>query len=295
MEREPRDVRRPPWAEFRAALEAAGFQPTKTRGQNFLLDGNMARAIARDAQVGADDLVLEVGPGCGFLSAHLLAAGVRLVAVEIDRRLLDVAAGFLGPDATLIHADVLAGKHAFAPEVDAALPADAPWHLVANLPYSISGPVLAIAAARANPPRSMTVLVQREVAERVAAEPGAAAWGGLSARLALRYSRRLGRRVPAALFWPRPRVESAVVRLELRDEPALTAADVAHFHALVDALFGQRRKRVLGLLAARCASREAAEAALLAAGADPGARPGDLAVEALLALSRDPAWRRREG
>ncbi|MFT5151880.1 MAG: 16S rRNA (adenine1518-N6/adenine1519-N6)-dimethyltransferase, partial [Planctomycetota bacterium] len=140
---------RPPWSAFKAALADVGFHPSRRLGQNFLLDENVVRAIAHAADLRAGEPVLEVGPGCGFLSVHLAHSGAKLLAVEIDPRLADVARSFLEPysDVTLIECDVLAGKHKLAPEVEAALPADGEWQLVANLPYSISGPLLALMAA----------------------------------------------------------------------------------------------------------------------------------------------------
>ena len=281
---------RPPWSEFRAALEAAGFRPSKSRGQNFLLDGNMARSIARDSGVGAGDFVLEVGPGCGFLSVHLAALGVRLLGVEIDGRLLEVARRFLAPfeDVVFVEADVLAGKHRLAPEVAGRLPTDDDWHLVSNLPYSVAGPLLVVLSRLAHPPRSMTALVQREVAERITARPAEKGWGVLGAKLAPLYRREAGRRVPAGLFWPRPRVESAVVRLERRPEDpgALGAYD-----ALVERLFQHRRKAVGGTLRGLLGDSDRARALLEEAGADPRARPGTLEVETLRVLSGSPLWR----
>ena len=102
---------RPPWSAFRAALEDAGFRPSKRLGQNFLLDENMCRALVRDSGAGPGDLVLEVGAGCGFLTAHLAESGARVLAVEVDARLFEVARGFLGAQESveLLHCDALAG------------------------------------------------------------------------------------------------------------------------------------------------------------------------------------------
>ena len=286
--------RRPPWSEFRAALDRAGFRPSRRLGQNLLVDENMVRAIARDAGVGEGDFVLEVGPGCGFLSAHLLERGVELLAVEIDARLLEVARELLAPfpGVTLLEGDVLEAKGRLEPRVAGRLPAEGPWFLVSNLPYSVGSPVLVLCARTPNPPTSMTVLIQRELAERVAANPGTAAWGALSARLQIAYSVGILRTVPAHLFWPRPRVESAVLRLDLRPERP-PAPDLDHFDALVGGLF-QRRRQALGrVLAARLGGREAALELLGAQGLEPSIRAETLGPEVLLALSRDPLWRSR--
>jgi len=285
----PGGGRRPPWSEFRAALETAHFRPTKGLGQNFLVDPNAAKAIAAEAELGPGARVLEIGAGCGFLTVHLAELGVELVAVEIDERLLAIARRFLAGESRVrfVLADVLAGKHALAPAVAEHLPAREAWHLVSNLPYSISAPVLAVLARLANPPRSMTVLVQEEVAERVAAEPGGEAWGALTARLALLYRARLLRRVGAQLFWPRPRVGSRVVRLDLQPLEGLRAQDLSGYDALVDGLFQHRRKQLLPVLAGHLGGdRERAAGVLEGLGLDPRLRPEALAPAALLALAR---------
>lgn len=279
----------PPWRALRAELEAAGVRPTKTLGQNFLFDPNLAAALVGDAGVGPGDRVLEVGPGCGFLTLPLVELGVELLCVEIDPRLLELTRGRVGETehVRFLLADVLAGKRTLAPEVEDALWDTGSWHLVANLPYAISGPLLALLAARANPPESMTVLVQNEVAERLAASPGEKAWGALTARLRLRYRARLGREVGAQLFWPRPRVRSRVVSLVRRsDAEAPDAHTLARFDRLVEGLFQRRRKTLLTGLGAMLEDREAAAEALAAAGIDPRGRPEGQTAEALLQLAR---------
>jgi len=276
---------RPPWAAFRAALEESGFRPSKRLGQNFLLDENMMRAIVRDARVGAGDFVLEIGAGCGFLSLHLAEAGAEVVAVEIDRRLLAIAERLLSGRGRvrLVGCDVLAGKHVLAPEVEALLPRST-WHLVSNLPYSIAAPVLAVLAAHERAPKTITVLVQREVAQRIAASPGTAAWGALAVRLQSRYAASILRTVPAALFWPRPRVESAVVRLERR-EGALHASNLRFLDGLAGDLFTSRRQTLGRALARRIGDRETGLSLLREAGIDPGLRAETLGLEPLARLA----------
>ncbi len=276
------------WSELRAELEAAGLRPTKTLGQNFLSDPNLARALLDDAGVGAGDRVLEVGPGCGFLTVPLVERGVDLLCVEIDPRLLAITRRRVG-EATgvrFLEGDVLAGKRRLAPAVDEALWDEGDWHLCANLPYGISGPLVALLAARAHPPRSMTVLVQTEVAQRLCASPGGAAWGALSARLRLRYDARLGREVGAQLFWPRPRVESRVAHLTLRPGEPVAPELFARYDRLVEGLFQRRRKTLRAGLAALLGDRSRAEELLARTGTDPRRRPEELDVEAFLALAR---------
>lgn len=286
----------PPWSAFRAELERAGFHPQKSRGQNFLIDANMARAIAADSECAAGDFVLEVGPGCGMLSVQLAARGVRLLAVEVDPRLARVAQHFLTdfPDARVLVADVLAGKHRLAPEVEELLPESGAWRVVANLPYAIVGPLLGVLSRRAPPPESMTLLVQRELALRAAARAGDPERGALSAKLQARYDARVGRAVGAQLFRPRPRVESAVLELRLRPGGSESLAEL---DLLLETLFAQRRKQVGGILRRHLGLPPAElERVLAEARIDPGRRAEELSGAELEALAAHPAWlaRRRE-
>ncbi len=282
------DARRPPWAGLRDELLAAGFHPSRRLGQNFLLDENLLRAIVRDAQLEPAAHVLEVGAGLGFLTRHLLAAGARVVAAEIDPRLAERARAALGsePNLRLITGDVLASKHALAPAVLAELPATAAWHLVANLPYAVSGPVLAVCATLPNAPRSMTALVQLELAERIVAQPGTADWGPLSIRLQVAYSGRIVRRVAPELFWPRPQVDSALVRLEARPDPPTPAAR-QRLSALVERLFQRRRQRLARVLGELAGGREAGLVWAATAGLTGAERAEDLP---LATLARLAAW-----
>jgi 16S rRNA (adenine1518-N6/adenine1519-N6)-dimethyltransferase len=271
---------RPPWTVFKAALEEQGFRPSRGLGQNFLLDENMVRAIVRDSGVGPGDRVLEVGAGCGFLSLHLVDAGVDLLAVEIDARLLPIAQRLVATHghARFLRADVLAGKHALAPEVERELFTEGTWHLVSNLPYSIAGPLLALLAARASSPATMTVLVQREVAERIAASPGTKEWGPLSIRLQARYVPTIVRTVPPDLFWPRPKVESAVARL-VRRVPAWDPVELERLDRLSGELLGSRRQSLGRVLARSLDDREAARAAIEGAGIDASVRAETLGLD----------------
>jgi 16S rRNA (adenine1518-N6/adenine1519-N6)-dimethyltransferase len=275
---------RPAWSVFRAALEERGFRPSRRLGQNFLLDENMVRAIVRDSGVAPGNFVLEVGAGCGFLSLHLVEAGVDLLCVEVDDRLLPIAERLVAGRgrAKFLLADVLAGKNELAPEVDRALPSEGTWHLVSNLPYSIAGPLLALLAARACPPATMTVLVQREVAERIAGHPGTPEWGPLSIRLQARYAPEIVRTVPPDLFWPRPKVESAVVRL-VRRVPSWPEAELRRLDHLAGELLRSRRQTLGRVLGRVEGSRESGLRDLELCGIDPGLRAESLDLE---------AWRR---
>lgn len=278
---------RGPWQHYRARLEAAGFHPSKRLGQNFLLDENVVRAIVRDSGLRAEESVLEVGAGLGFLTRALLETGARVLAVEVDRRLAEIVSEELGhePRLELVRADVLAAKHRLAPEVLERLPRAGTWRLVSNLPYQVSGPLLAVLEALPWPPASMTVLVQREVAERIAAAPGSDAWGALSARLQAAYGARILRPVPASLFRPRPRVESAVVHLDRRAD-APSAPERGELARLLGALFPRRRQVLRRVLGEFLGAAGPAEAALARAGLEPTRRVESLGVGEWLALVR---------
>jgi len=268
---------RPPWQRFRAALDAAGFRPSKRLGQNFLLDENTARAIVEDAELPPEAHVVEVGPGCGFLSVHLAHAVGRLVCLEVDPRLVPVATEFLEPypHAEVVEADALAGKHALGPAWASAVPEEGPWHLVANLPYSISAPVLALVAGLERPPQSFTVLVQEELADRLAGASGGPDWGALSVAVQLAYEVRGGRRVPPGAFSPRPRVDSRLAHGRLREDLA-PAEERNRVRELAGALLQRRRQMVRRVLGDHLGERARAEACLAEAGIEPEMRVQEL-------------------
>jgi 16S rRNA (adenine1518-N6/adenine1519-N6)-dimethyltransferase len=280
-----RDDGRAAWRDFRAELEALGFRPSRRFGQNFLVDENMVRAIVRDAQLGPGARVLEVGTGLGFLTLHLLREGCELVTVEVDPRLHELSGRALASErpCTRLACDVLDGKHALAPAVREALWTSGDWHLVANLPYSIASPLLVVLADLDNPPASFTTLVQKEAAERVAGVPGTADWGALSARLQADYDCRIVRAVGPGLFWPRPQVDSSVVR-GVRRATRLERDRRVLLQGLLARLF-QRRRQTLGrVLADLLDERAAAQAWLEEARLEGGARAEDMALEPLLRL-----------
>ena len=277
---------RPPWGEFRKALEAAGFRPSRQLGQNFLLDENAARAIARDSQVASGDFVLEVGPGCGFLSVHLAHAGVHLLAVEIDDRLAPIAERFLDayPNAKVVVGDILKGKHALNESVLTDLPADGGWHLVSNLPYSVSAPVMALCAGLENPPASMTVLIQEEVAQRLLAKPGTREWGPLTVGVLQSFTAERIRDMAPALFWPRPKVQSTVVRLTRRG--SLLPAEARRFRSAFAArLMRQRRQSLARVLKDMFRSREQATQLLTSCDIGGDVRADTLGLEELWGLA----------
>ncbi len=288
---EPVRPGRPAWKEVRAILDAEEFFPSRKLGQNFLLDENMVQRIALDTQLGPEDFALEIGTGCGFLTSHLAALDAEILSIEIDRRLLKVATLLLDgwSNVRLVRADVLAGKHQLEPELEALLPKDRDWHAVGNLPYSVASPLMVVLARLVSPPKSMTALVQAEVAERVAARPGGASWGPISARLQIQYEAQLVRRVPPQLFWPRPNVESAVLRLDRREEQP-TRESLVRFDALVSLLFQSRRKALVGVLAKATQDREGVRTLLEELELDPDLRAGALSPAQLMAMASSALW-----
>lgn len=289
-------------AEIRALAERAGVRPTKTLGQNFVLDGGTVRKIVRQADVVAGERVVEVGPGLGSLTLGLLEAGADVVAVEIDpvlgtllpetvRRhvpgvvvesvdLPDVVPGPAGepdpgppahPSLTVVRGDAL--------DVT-ALPGRAPTALVANLPYNVSVPVLLTFLERFPTLERVLVMVQAEVADRLAAPPGSRTYGVPSAKVAWYASARRTATVGRSVFWPAPNVDSALVRMDRREPPATTATREQVF-AVIDGAFAQRRKMLRSALASMAGGAEHAVRAIQEAGVDPQARGEALDVTAL--------------
>ena len=266
-------------AEIRDLAGRLGIRPTKTLGQNFVIDGGTVRKIVRSAGVVAGERVVEIGPGLGSLTLGLLEAGASLVAVEID----PVLAGAL-PATVAAHLPEVAGTDRFTVVTADALevtelPGAAPTALVANLPYNVSVPVLLTFLERFPSLERVLVMVQAEVADRLAAPPGSRTYGVPSAKVAWYASARRTSTVARSVFWPVPNVDSALVRLERR-EPPRTTASRAEVFAVVDAAFAQRRKMLRSALGTLAGSVEIAEAALRAAGVDPQTRGERLDIEA---------------
>jgi 16S rRNA (adenine1518-N6/adenine1519-N6)-dimethyltransferase len=256
-------------AEVREIAGRLGTRPTKTWGQNFVIDPNTVRRIVRTAEVGPDDVVLEVGPGLGSLTLGLLPQVSSVVAVEIDPVLageleLTVAsrAAAYARALTVVNADALRLTE---------LPGRPPTALVANLPYNVAVPVLLHLLATFPTVRRVLVMVQAEVADRLAAGPGSKVYGVPSVKAAWYADVRRAGAVGRTVFWPAPNVDSGLVAMTRRESPVTTATRDQVF-AVVDAAFAQRRKTLRAALAGWAGSPAAAETALRAAGIDPGAR-----------------------
>ncbi|MER7955546.1 16S rRNA (adenine(1518)-N(6)/adenine(1519)-N(6))-dimethyltransferase RsmA [Streptomyces sp. NPDC096030] len=264
-------------ADIRELAAALGVRPTKQKGQNFVIDANTVRRIVRTAEVRPDDVVVEVGPGLGSLTLALLEAADRVTAVEID----DILAGALPSTiAARLPAkqDRFALVHSDAMDVQ-ELPGPAPTALVANLPYNVAVPVLLHMLDRFPTIERTLVMVQAEVADRLAAKPGNKVYGVPSVKAnwyaEVKRAGAIGRNV----FWPAPNVDSGLVSLVRRTEPVATTASKAQVFAVVDAAFAQRRKTLRAALAGWAGSPAAAEEALVKAGISPQARGEALTVE----------------
>ncbi|MCW2677989.1 MAG: rsmA [Modestobacter sp.] len=260
-------------AAIRELAQQLDLRPTKALGQNFLHDANTIRKIVRTADLTADDVVCEVGPGLGSLTLGLLAVSAHVTAVEIDPRLAGQLPRTVA-DRLPALADRLTVVTADALRVT-ELPGPAPTALVANLPYNIAVPVLLHLLELLPSIRTALVLVQAEVADRLAAAPGSPAYGVPSVKAAWYADVRRAGAVPRPVFWPVPNVDSGLVALTRRPAPA---GDRLATFAAIDAAFATRRKGLRAALARWAGSPAAAETRLRAAGIDPTTRGEQLSV-----------------
>jgi 16S rRNA (adenine1518-N6/adenine1519-N6)-dimethyltransferase len=267
-------------ADIRALAADLGIRPTKTLGQNFVIDANTVRRIVRDAEVTAEDVVLEVGPGLGSLTLALLPEARRVMAVEVDEvlaaRLPRTVAEFAPSLADRL--SVVTGDALRVTELP-----EPPTALVANLPYNVAVPVVLHLLGAFPTLRHGLVMVQAEVADRLTAGPGGKVYGVPSVKMAWYAETRRAGNVGRAVFWPVPNVDSGLVAFTRREPPA----DVprAEVFAVVDAAFAQRRKTLRAALAGWAGSAAAAERILRAADVDPGARGESLDVAAFTRIA----------
>lgn len=231
-------------AEFRALLDRYGFHPSKSRGQNFLYDTNLARAIVAQAKLKGEESVLEIGTGCGYLTAAIAEKARRVLTVEIDERLSQIAQQSLslGPEVEFFVGDFLAGKK-INPELESRLKQFAPFQVIANLPYSVGASILAELCLFQPAIPQMVVMLQKEVADRCQAGPGSRERGPLTVLVQRDYRVSWLRKVPPGVFWPRPQVDSAVILLE-RISPTRSVEETERFQRLVSSLFQNKRKQL---------------------------------------------------
>ena len=261
-------------AQIRELAAQLDLKPSKSLGQNFVIDSNVCTKIVRTAGVTSDDIALEIGPGLGSLTLAMLEVAKSVIAVEIDSRLaqqlpITVAQHFEHPEnLTVINMDALAVND---------LPV-APTVLVANLPYNVSVPVLLHLLEKFPTLRTGVVMVQAEVADRLAAKPGGKEYGIPSVKAAWWADVKNVGTVSRSIFWPAPNVDSKLVGFTRR-ETAGSEESRAKVFTIIDAAFAQRRKMLRSALSSLYGSSSAAEAILIKAGIDPTLRGEALQIE----------------
>jgi len=259
-------------SEMRSLLQRHGLRPRTSLGQHFLADPNVTRRVVTTAHVEPGDLVLEVGPGTGTLTRQLVAAGAEVTAIEIDEQLKPVLEETMaGLQVNLLFLDAATQDYL-------TLLGEGPWKVVANLPYQV-GTQLVLDWLRQVPSiTEMTVMVQLEVAQRMSAPPGSRSYGLPSVVAALHADLKIAFRVPPQVFYPPPKVDSAVLRIIRKN----AAAGAARAIELAAAGFGQRRKMLRGSLSTILPN---AEEYLMSAGIDPTKRAEDLSPADYLRLA----------
>jgi 16S rRNA (adenine1518-N6/adenine1519-N6)-dimethyltransferase len=260
---------------IRELLDDHGLAPRRDLGQNFVADPNTVRRIAELARVGPGDHVVEIGAGFGSLTLALAETGADITAVEVDRGVVPVLREILEghENVSVIEADAMTldWNQLLDPGVEGG------WVLVANLPYNVGTPLVCDILDEIRQVERILVMVQREVAERFAAPPGSSAYGAISVKAAFWGTARIVGHVPAAVFFPKPNVESALVEITRRIPPL---GDPTTMFDLVRVAFGQRRKMLRKSLV-----RKVTAAQFDAAGVEPTARPEQLGVDAWVALA----------
>ncbi len=268
-------------ADIRALADALGVVPTKKLGQNFVTDPNTIRKIVASAKLDSTETVVEIGPGLGSLTLGLLEAVDHVISVEIDAKMAaaieqTVAKRAKGRKFSLVTQDAMKVTE---------LPAD-PTALVANLPYNISVPVLLHFIETFPTLRHGLVLVQSEVAHRLAAKPGGKVYGGPSAKLAWWADANLAGNVSRSIFWPIPNVDSSLVYFAKRAEPMGSEELRIKTFAVIDGAFSQRRKTLRQALAELAGSPAQAEELLTKAGVSPQARGEQLVIEDFIKIAK---------
>ncbi len=232
---------------LRELLSRHGFRFSKSLGQNFLIDENILQKIVKGADISPHDRVLEIGPGVGTLTSAIAQQGAEVVAVELDRALLPILKETLEeyPNAKVIHGDILKLNLNQLLQDNFK---DVSFKVVANLPYYITTPIIMRFLEEELPYSSITVMIQKEVAQRMAAQPDSKEYGALSVAVQFYTEPRIIGKVPAGVFMPQPKVDSMIITLEKRSKPAVDVKSSALFFQVVKAVFAQRRKTLLNTL-----------------------------------------------
>ncbi|WP_139492603.1 16S rRNA (adenine(1518)-N(6)/adenine(1519)-N(6))-dimethyltransferase RsmA [Brevibacillus dissolubilis] len=266
----------------REIIEKYGFSLKKSLGQNFLTDINILHNIIEASELTKDKAAIEIGPGIGALTEQLCRAAGKVMAIEIDQRLLPILEDTLSPydNVKVVHGDVL--KLNVPQLIQENLGGYEHVSLVANLPYYITTPILMGILEARLPLDHIVVMIQKEVADRIAAKPGSKDYGSLSVAAQFYAETEIAMIVPATVFVPKPNVDSAVIKLTIRKKPPVEVADEDLFFRVLRAAFGQRRKTLLNNLVTNFFGKDQKEKALISlekAGIDPSRRGETLTIE----------------
>jgi 16S rRNA (adenine1518-N6/adenine1519-N6)-dimethyltransferase len=285
-------------SDLRTAFKEYNIWARKELGQNFLIDHNLLEFLVRAGEVGPDDFLLDVGAGTGLLTRHLSEQGWQVWAVEIDRRLFDFCSAYTSglPNVRLLNQDVLKDKYHLDPELETAILAElgsrpgTNFKVVSNLPYSISTLLIPNLLQGPIPVRLMVLTVQKEVGERLTAKPGSKDYGSLSVIVQTLAHVKILKVLSSKVFWPRPKVDSAIVRVDPRTDRRERVRDLKWLSVVAQALFSARRKKAINAL--KQDERlglppEQIEAAFERLGLNPNDRGEVLSVDQIIDLSNE--------
>ena len=268
--------------------ERYGFKLSKSLGQNFLTDKNIIDRIVESAEIGPDDLVIEIGPGIGVITREASEAAKKVIAVEIDKNLIPILEETLGDcdNVEIINRDIL--KTDVNELIRNCKECFSGVKIIGNLPYYITTPIIMKLLEDEVKADSITIMMQKEVADRIKAMPGTKAYGALSVAVQYYCTVEAVVNVPKDVFVPQPKVDSTVLRLSIREEKPVELADSDVFFRCVKAGFGQRRKTLLNsLMGVENITKEEVNQALAAAGIDPSRRAETLDLEEFARLSNE--------
>ena len=273
-------------SQVREVLDRYGFTFSKGLGQNFLIDGNIVRKIVRSADIGKDDYVLEIGPGMGTLTEELALNAKKVIALEIDERLRPVLAETLDPydNVEVVYGDVLKLP---LREIIEEKCGGQPVKVVANLPYYVTTPIIGRLIEENLPLKSISVMVQKEVADRMVAKPHTKDYGSLTLFVGFYTEPQIMMKVPKTVFMPQPKIDSSVIRLNVKEDLPDTNRD--SYFKLVRAAFSKRRKTLINALSTYGleADKEEIREALRRAGIEETVRGEDLHMDDYIRLARE--------
>lgn len=275
-------------SETKRILKKYGFSFKKSLGQNFIIDPNILRNIVEKSGISETSGVIEIGPGIGALTEQLAKIAKKVVAYEIDERLLPILADTLSPyeNVTIIHQDFLKAK--VADKIEEQFTDVKDLHIVANLPYYVTTPILFHIFETNIPVDSITVMIQKEVAERMSAKPGTKDYGSLTIAVQYYTVPEIVMEVPRKVFIPEPNVTSAVLKLTRRPKPLVDVEDANYFFAIVKASFAHRRKTLYNNLASyfkEKLSKDEIKVVLEEVGIEPNRRGESLTIAEFAALA----------